>query len=103
MKDLHTRSLTYIIVGLDIWPVEMEMATLSEAIQQKLRRKDCPFLHDCGVQVTKDYFTRICNSAAYINCHHFAKRVGELRRPMTWLQKLAVDQARMIEQSVEAH
>ena len=80
----------------------MCMATLSEALQQKLRRKDCPYLQDCGVRVTKDYFARICNTTAYLNCHHFAKRVGELKPPMAWLQKLAVDQARMIEQNIEA-
>lgn len=78
------------------------MATLSEAIQKRLRRKDCPYLRDCGVQVTKDFFTRICNTAIYINCHHFARRVDELRTPISWLQKLAVDQAKMIEQHVEA-
>jgi hypothetical protein len=78
------------------------MVTLSEALRQKLKKKDCPFLHDCGVPVTKDYFTRICNSTAYINCHHFAKRMDELRTPMAWLQKLAIDQARMMEQNIEA-
>lgn len=80
----------------------MWMPTLSEALQNKLRRRDCPYLQDCGTPVTKDYFTRICNNASYINCHHFAKRVGELRTPMAWLQKLAVDQAKMIDQRVEA-
>jgi len=78
------------------------MATLSEALRQKLKKKDCPFLHDCGVQITKDYFARICNATAYINCHHFAKRVGELRTPMSWLQKLAIDQAKILEQNIEA-
>jgi len=78
------------------------MATFSEALQHKLKRKDCPYLQDCGIPVTKDYFSRICNTAAYLNCHHYAKRVGELRRPMSWLQKLAVDQAKMMEQSIEA-
>ena len=80
----------------------MGMTTLSEAFQKKLRKKDCPYLQDCEVRVTKDFFARICNATAYINCHHFAKRVGELRTPMSWLQKLAVDQAKMIEQSIEA-
>lgn len=78
------------------------MATLSEALQQKLKRKDCPYIHDCRFQVTQDFFKRICNTAAYINCHHFAKMVGELKTPMAWLQKMAIDQARIIEQNVEA-
>jgi len=54
------------------------------------------------VSITKDFFTRICNSPAYLNCHHFAKKVNELRTPMEWLQKLAIDQARMMEQRIEA-
>jgi len=78
------------------------MATLSEVLQKKLGRKDCPYLNDCGVPITKDYFARICNTPSYLNCHHYAKRVGELKTPMSWLQKLAVDQAKMIEQSIEA-
>ena len=78
------------------------MTTLSEALQQRLKRKDCPYIHDCWVHVTKDYFSRICNTAAYLNCHHFAKRVGELKTPMAWLQKMAIDQARVIEQNIEA-
>jgi len=78
------------------------MRTLSEAFQKKLNQKDCPYIRDCGVQITKDFFTRICNTSAYLNCHHFAKRVGELRCPMAWLQKLAVDQAKMLEQQIEA-
>jgi hypothetical protein len=78
------------------------MDSLSEAFQKKLNRKDCPYLHDCGVKITKDFFNRICNSPAYVNCHHFAKKVNELKTPMSWLQKIAVDQAKMIEQRVKA-
>jgi hypothetical protein len=77
------------------------MVTLSEALRRKLGKRDCPYLNDCGVKVTKDYFSRICNSTVYINCHHFAKRMGELRTPIGWLQKLAIDQAKRIEQKIE--
>ena len=78
------------------------MSSLSEAFQKKLNRKDCPYIHECRVPITKDFFSRICNSPSYVNCHHFAKKVNELRTPMAWLQKLAVDQAKMMEQRVEA-
>ncbi len=78
------------------------MPSLSEAFQKKLNRKDCPYLQDCGIYITKDFFARICNSPAYLNCHHFAKRVNELRTPMDWLLKLAVDQDKIIEQKVGA-
>jgi hypothetical protein len=78
------------------------VSSLSEAFQKKLKRKDCPYIQDCYVQITKDFFSRICNSPSYVNCHHFAKRVNELRTPIAWLQKLAVDQAKMMEQQVEA-
>ena len=77
------------------------MSTLSEALQEKFGRKDCPFIFDCDVQVTKDFFSRVCKTPAYINCHHFAKRVGELQCPLVWLQKIAIDQARMTEQNIE--
>lgn len=78
------------------------MSTLSEAIQEKFGKKNCPFLQDCSVPVTKDFFQRVCKSPSYLNCHHFAKRVGELMTPISWLQKLAVDQAKIIATDIEA-
>ena len=78
------------------------VSTLSEAMQEKFGRKDCPYLYDCGIAVTKDFFSRVCKSPGYINCHHFAKRVGELKTPLTWLQKMAVDQAKMMTNDIEA-
>ncbi|MBS7629996.1 hypothetical protein KEJ47_00225 [Candidatus Bathyarchaeota archaeon] len=80
---------------------EYNLMTLSETLQQRQGRRDCPYIHECEIQVTKDYFTRVCNSALYINCHNFAKIVGELRTPMSWLQKLAVDQERLNAQDAE--
>ena len=73
------------------------MSTSSEAFQEKFGRRDCPFIFDCNVEITKDFFSRVCKTPAYPNCHHFAKRVNELQVPMTWLQKLAIDQARVVE------
>jgi hypothetical protein len=77
------------------------MSTFSEAFQKKLQKKSCPYLQDCSINVTKDFFTRICKTTSYLNCHHFAKRMGELKTPISWLQKIAVDQAKMLEQHVE--
>ena len=68
----------------------MAMTTRSEALQQVLRRENCPFALDCEASVTRNFFDRICNSTYYPNCHHFARRFGELHTPMEWLQKLAV-------------
>jgi hypothetical protein len=78
------------------------LSTLSEAIREKFGRKDCPFLHDCRIAITKDFFQKVCKSPGYINCHHFAKRVDELKTPISWLQKLAVDQAKLMATDVEA-
>ena len=78
------------------------MSTFSEALQEKFGRRDCPYIYDCDVQITKDFFSRVCKTPAYTNCHHFAKRVGELQTPIVWLQKLAVDQSRVLEQDIEA-
>jgi len=82
--------------------VRKPVSTLSEALQEKFNKKDCPFLQDCGVPVTKDFFTRVCKTPGYLNCHHFAKRMGDLKTPLTWLQKLAVDQAKMMTADIEA-
>lgn len=78
------------------------MSTLSEAMQEQFGKKDCPFLDNCGIPITKDFFSRVCKTPGYLNCHHFAKRVGELKKPITWLQKLAVDQAKMMTTNIEA-
>jgi len=78
------------------------MEMLMEALERRFRRRDCPFIKDCTVEVTRDYFTRICSTPAYVNCHHYARRVGELRTPLGWLQKIAVDQAKMMERDIEA-
>jgi hypothetical protein len=70
----------------------------SEALQRVLRRESCPYLIDCVAPVTKEYFSRICNSATYLKCHHFARRVGELKAPMAWLQRFAMDEERRFTQ-----
>jgi len=71
-------------------------------MQEKFNKKDCPFLNDCGVAVTKDFFSRVCKTPGYLNCHHFARRMDELQTPMTWLQKLAVDQAKVMSSDIGA-
>lgn len=75
--------------------------TSSEAIQRVLRRESCPYLIDCVAPVTKEFFGRICNSAAYLKCHYFARRVGELKAPMAWLQRFAMDEERRFAQMNE--
>ncbi len=77
------------------------MAAPPDALRDRLKRSDCPYLYDCEVQVTRDFFTRICNTPAYVNCQNFAKMVGELRRPINWLQKLAIEQDRLVEPDAE--
>lgn len=66
------------------------MTTRSEAMQRLLNKRECLYLLDCEFLVTRGFFNHICNSDSYIKCHYFAKRVGELQRPMLWLQELAV-------------
>ena len=78
------------------------MSTLSEAMQEQFNKKHCPFIHDCNVPITKDIFSRVCKTPGYLNCHHFARRMDELQTPITWLQKLAVDQAKMMSTDIEA-
>ena len=64
----------------------------SETLQRALDIESCPHLTDCSISVTKDYFGRICISKGFKKCHHFARRVGELKEPISWLQKFAIDQ-----------
>jgi len=61
--------------------------------KETVRRKGqgCPFLKSCGVKVTKDFFIRVCMTSGYVNCHHFAKKIDDLRKPIEWLQKMAVE------------
>ena len=56
-------------------------------------RKECPSLLECETAVTQDYFRRICGTQGYVKCHHYAKRMGELKSPMTWLQHQAIYEA----------
>ena len=72
------------------------MVTRSEAIQRVLRRESCPYLIACAAPITKDFFGRICNSGRYSKCHYFAKRVGELKAPLAWLQRFAIDEEKQL-------
>lgn len=62
-----------------------------EALKESGAKNCCPFLKTCSVKITRDYFRRVCNTNAYLNCHHLAKRIGELKAPIGWLQKIAVE------------
>lgn len=103
-RDELVKKIGYLYISLiyNSNQVQKSMSTLSEALQEKFGTKDCPFLHDCDVPITKDFFARVCKVPGYVNCHHFARRVGELKTPLTWLQKMAVDQAKMMTADVEA-
>ena len=70
------------------------LKTRSEAFQQVFQKKDCPYLQYCNVPITKDFFSRICNSNYFFKCHHFARKVGELNTPIIWLQTLAIQDSR---------
>ena len=59
---------------------------------QRYRRVRCPLLAECQHKVTREYFLRICMGGGYKSCNHYAERMGELRIPIQWLQKVAVEQ-----------
>jgi hypothetical protein len=73
---------------------KVRVTTRSEAIQRVLSKENCECLFGCDVSVTKNFFSRICNSTSYPNCHHFARKMGELKAPMDWLQKMAVQKSK---------
>jgi hypothetical protein len=72
---------------------EASTTTRSEAIQKISDRKDCPSLLECESGVTRDYFKRICGTRGYVKCHHYARRMDELKSPMAWLQRHAMNEA----------
>ncbi|MBC8224312.1 hypothetical protein H8E65_06970 [Candidatus Bathyarchaeota archaeon] len=72
---------------------QVSTTTRSEALQRITNRKDCPSLLDCESAVTHEYFKRICGTRGYVRCHHYARRMGELKAPMAWLQHQAMYEA----------
>lgn len=70
---------------------EGDVDSFYENLQELSEEKWCPFLKSCSIDLTRDYFIKICNTNAYATCHHFAKRLGELKTPVGWLQKIAVE------------
>jgi len=67
--------------------------TRTEALQRISDRTDCPSLLECESAVTQDYYKRICGTRGYVRCHHYARRMGELKAPMAWLQQHAMYEA----------
>jgi hypothetical protein len=73
---------------------KVKTVTRSEAFQRVLKRYECPNIMECGASVTMQFFIRLCKSPNYVNCHHFAKKMGELKSPVEWLQRVAVMEVR---------
>ncbi|MGD2200466.1 MAG: hypothetical protein PVJ38_02395 [Candidatus Bathyarchaeota archaeon] len=44
------------------------------------------------MKITKGFFSRVCNARAHVKCHHLARRMGELKVPVAWLQRKAMDE-----------
>jgi len=59
----------------------------------------CPYIKghkdfgntQCSEQITRMFFQRLCNTGAYEQCKICAKKHNELKNPIAWLQKEAVD------------
>jgi len=75
-----------------------DVESFYESLRELNEEKCCPFLKSCSVDLTRDYFLKICNTNSYASCHHFAKRLGELRTPIRWLQKIAVEKEATIQE-----
>ncbi|MBN1682728.1 hypothetical protein JW865_04155 [Candidatus Bathyarchaeota archaeon] len=67
--------------------------SLSDVFQEKFNKKECPFLLECDLEVVKHFYNQICKTTKYKNCNYFAKRSGELHRPIFWLQRNAIDES----------
>jgi hypothetical protein len=58
---------------------------------EEINQESCPFLMGCDKNITKHYFINICNSRQYKSCHHYASKAKELDTPISWLQKISVE------------
>ena len=67
--------------------LKMGTSSLSEALQKKLNKKDCPYLQDCNVKITKDFFNRTGNNS----------RWQSARRIMDGRQKATVQIAQVVD------
>ena len=77
---------------------EGDVESFYDSLRELSEEKCCPFLKSCTIDLTRDYFLKICNTNGYASCHHFAKRIGELRPPICWLQKIAVEREAAIQE-----
>ena len=58
--------------------------------------KYCPLLKSCRYMVTIHYFRQICNTGAHPKCRYYSKKTNQLKTPLQWLQKLVVEEAKMV-------
>lgn len=87
-------------IVFDIMPGPVKIAAHKRRRHQPIRH--CPLLKSCRHMVTIQYFRRICNTGAYPTCRHYSKRMNQLKTPLQWLQKLAVEKAKMDAQAKTA-
>jgi len=64
--------------------------TLTETMQVKFNRKNCPFLDDCDKRITHEFFKVMCMSTKFPGCLWYALRMDEAYTPFSWLQKSAI-------------
>jgi len=63
---------------------------------EPIKTEGCPYLTrsgGCDIQITKNYFIRLCTKSTYINCHYYNKKRDELKTPIGWLQSEAIKTA----------
>lgn len=65
------------------------------------RDEHCPYIKTCKHRIPRNYFIRICNTAAYRKCRFYAKRANKLRTPVNWLQKMAINKEKVKKDSKE--
>jgi hypothetical protein len=75
-----------------------DVESFYESLKELNEEKFCPFLKSCSVDLTRDYFLKICNTNSYASCQHFAKRLGELKTPINWLWKIAVERETSVQE-----
>ncbi len=92
-KDPLTKGIIPGELALITLKGQASTTTPSEALQRISNRKDCPNLLECESAVTQEYFKRICGTRGYIRCHHYARRMGYLKSPISWLQHQAMHEA----------
>ena len=54
------------------------------------------------MNVTKEFFNRVCNAKSFANCQIYARKNDMMRTPIRWVQQMAVEISKKTKSSADA-